>query len=222
MYGQFPRISDIRGLAPGVPAMPVVAQTGFNPPAAAAPSQPGYVYRPQDVQWGGQEQQPTFHRAAQQLADAVFAPKDQPQYPGLPTPDDTPPDAFQLPLPGPGLGTLPPAQGRSDSSAFGLNVGLGLIFEPTGDAAGQPELPVGQQDARFRLHGPGPQPRAPPQTHQERVLEAVARWMAGPAQTLANGVDLVYTMAACDGHLPRNEMYDASAYDEEDVDSDEE
>lgn len=233
MYGQFPKISDIRGIAPGVPAMPVVAQAqaSFSPPASFRyqPEHFADSYRPQNtVRPQSQQSQamPAFPRMTQQPTSAKYGPNDH----GLPTPDETPPDSFQML---PGLSSIMPPFDFSNVSG---SQGLGLIFESTGGAA----MPQSRQRvAAPRAHARQPsntlpelrelRSRLPPHptprrnmTYQERVLDAVSRWMAGPAQSLQNGVDLVYTMIECDKHLPRNETYDPNAFDEEDVDTDEE
>lgn len=229
MYGQFPKISDIRSFAPGVPAMPVVAESSFKPSYAAYPAQQSYGLWPQPQL---SHAATTYHRTTQQSTHTAYTSKEY----GLPTPDDTPPDAFQM-LPG-----LTSAASQVDAVEYksntmaAFNPGLGLIFESTGDATA-PGAQSKQSAAQARRNPlpalrprPVPLPIFPMATHasrinmsyQDRVLETVSRWMAGPAQALLNGIDLVYTMAACDKHLPRNEAYDPAAYDEEDVDTDEE
>lgn len=229
MYGQFPRISDIRSFAPGVPAMPAVAESSFKSPYAAYPAQQSYGLWPQPQP---SHAATTYYRTTQQSTHTAYTPKEH----GLPTPDDTPPDAFLM-LPGLSSAT---SQGEAvdtkSNTTAAFNPGLGLIFESTGDATapGAQSKQSAAQPRRNPLPAlrprPVPLPIFPMATHasrinmsyQERVLETVSRWMAGPAQALSNGVDLVYTMAACDKHLPRNEVYDPTAYDEEDVDTDEE
>lgn len=276
MYGHFPKISDIRGFGPSVPAMPVVAEPGSSQPAVAQdPQQIKYAHGPQDMQWSAQQGRPEYqHRSniynrimQQQPADAVSSTDNRARsHPGLLTPDYTPPESLHQSLP---TGLLPDLQAvapqmqrvrsaptayadmprNEDSSIAAINAGLGLFFEPNvGAQPTQPGPATGKQQApeqagahlhsQFRAQRPehtlpAMKPRRQPpsvtthapqdnMTYEERVLGVVARWMASPAQSLRDGVNLVYTMMECDKRLPRNEAYDPSAYDEEDVDTDEE
>lgn len=208
-----------------------------------------FTHRPQAVQNQGQSQHWYYRNRS---AEAQQVPKNKAHSPpALLTPDDTPPEAFYLQLPDTDShahNTHSTVQsqvkviGEGSQSTTAFNTGLGLFFDyfPGGEHPSSSVAGFGHSGLAQYSQAPYPQyqpykwssrPQVPlqlqqypkqPVQHRDLVLVEVARWMNGPAHGLQIKAGLVYTMMAFDERLPRNPVYDASQYDEEDVDSDEE